>query len=225
MAIKKEDKLLIKVQDLDWKYEKDKSFLLKKLNLNLYEWEFHILTWKSWSWKSTLAKLLSGHYNIPPKSIYHKMEDMFRYTKTDIQKYRQKVWLVYQKEHLINTLTIKENIIYPLNMLNYSAPEIEKAYEKVIKHFHIKSLEKKAVNSLSEWEKQMIAFVRAIIHSPEFVILDEPTWNLDTKSMQHLSDLIIQSNIDWNTIILFTHDEYLISYIESKLKSVIITKL
>lgn len=225
MTEKRAHKLLLNVKDLTWGFPKSPSMVFDKFNFSLYEGEFSILRGTSWSWKTVLSKLLSMHYKAHPKSIYHKMDDVVRYSERDIQNYRRNIGLVYQKEHLIKTMSIKDNISYPLQLLWYEQSEIDKKYKEVIKHFDLKSLEGRKVVNLSEWEKQLVAFARAVINNPEFIMLDEPTGNLDTKSMHKLADLLVQANKDWNTILLLTHDEYLIDYIKWKLKSVVVNKM
>jgi ABC-type lipoprotein export system ATPase subunit len=69
---------------------------------------------------------------------------------------------------------------------------------------------------LSAWEKQKVSFARALIHEPEFIIADEPTWNLDREHTQTIWDLLIKSNQNWNTILLITHDIHLVNYLKEK---------
>ncbi len=225
MATKKEHKLLINVKNLTRGFKDSPSMIFDKLNFSLYEWDFTILSGKAGSGKSVLSKLLTMHYKSHPKMIYHGMEDISKYSNDDIQTYRRNIGLVYQKELLIKTISVKDNITYPLQIMGYSQWEIDKKYQDVIKHFHLKSLENRKIITLSEWERQMVAFARAVINKPEFLLLDEPTGNLDTDSMHKLADLLIQANKDWNTILLMTHDEHFIDYIKSKLKSVVLANI
>lgn len=70
--------------------------------------------------------------------------------------------------------------------------------------------------TISGGEKQKVAIARAMIHSPEFIIADEPTGNLDREYTQEIGDLLINANKNGNTIILITHDIHLLNYIKSK---------
>jgi cell division transport system ATP-binding protein len=79
-------------------------------------------------------------------------------------------------------------------------------------------LNKLDCKALSWWEKQKVAIARALINDPEFIIADEPTWNLDWEYTQEIGDLLVEANKMWNTILLITHDVHLLNYIKSKSK-------
>ena len=73
---------------------------------------------------------------------------------------------------------------------------------------------------LSWWEKQRVAIARALVSNPQFIIADEPTWNLDPITAKQIVDLLIDLNNQGNTVLFITHDMNLVSYIKSKKRGV-----
>ena len=211
---------LIAIKDLTRWYPDSTKPLFKKLNFELYKWEFTVIIGKSWVWKSTIVKFLIWQFKpyTRPKTIYYKMDDMARFTDADIQNYRRKIGIVFQDYKLIDALSVKENIIYPLRIQWDDDNTIQMKYRAITTKLHIEDINKLDCNELSGWEKQKVAIARAMINNPEFVIADEPTGNLDREYTQEIWDLLIEANKSWNTILLITHDVHLLDYIKSKTK-------
>ena len=93
---------------------------------------------------------------------------------------------------------------------------IDTKYEKIKKDLAIRYLSDYPVKYLSGWEKQKVWLARALIHDPEFIIADEPTWNLDREHTQQIWDMLIDVNKKWNTVLLITHDVHLLNYLKEK---------
>lgn len=171
---------------------------------------------KSGTGKSTLARILTWEKKVGEKMIYHKHEDISKYTDEEMQTYRRKIWIIFQDYKLIEYMTVKENIIYPLVLYGVGDSIIEAKYKKLQQKYDVTHLENLPVKFLSSWEKQKVSFARALIHEPEFIIADEPTWNLDREHTQTIWDLLVKSNQNWNTILLITHDIHLVNYLKEK---------
>ena len=209
---------LIAIKDLTWWYPDSKKPLFKKLNFELFKWEFTVIIWKSWVGKSTLVKFLIWQLRPYTRTVYYRMDDMAHFSDADIQRYRRKIWIVFQDYKLIDSLSVKENIIYPLRLVKADDNTIQTRYRIVTSKLHIEDLNKLDCKALSWWEKQKVAIARALINDPEFIIADEPTWNLDWEYTQEIGDLLVEANKMWNTILLITHDVHLLNYIKSKSK-------
>ena len=207
---------LIAIKDLTRWYPDSKKPLFKKLNFELFKWEFTVIIGKSGVWKSTIVKFLIWQFRPFDRTVYYKMDDMARYTDADIQNYRRKIWIVFQDYKLIDALSVKENIIYPLRIQWDDDITIQAKYRNITTKLWIEDINKIDCNALSGWEKQKVAIARAMINNPEFVIADEPTWNLDREYTQEIGDLLVEANKSWNTILLITHDVHLLNYIKSK---------
>jgi ABC-type ATPase involved in cell division len=209
---------LIAIKDLTRWYPDSKRPLFKKLNFELYKWDFTVIIGKSGVWKSTIVKFLIWQFRPFERTVYYRMDDMNRYSDADIQNYRRKIWIVFQDYKLIDALSVKENIVYPLRIQWDDDATIQAKYRNITTKLHIEDINKLDCNALSGWEKQKVAIARAMINNPEFVIADEPTWNLDREFTQEIGDLLVEANKSWNTILLITHDVHLLNYIKSKTK-------
>ena len=209
---------LIAIKNLTRWYPDSKTPLFKKLNFELYKWEFTVIIWKSGVWKSTIVKFLIWQFRPFDRTVYYKMDDMARYSDSDIQNYRRKIWIVFQDYKLIDALSVKENITYPLRIQWDDDNTIQMKYRNISAKLWIENINKLDCNALSGWEKQKVAIARAMINNPEFVIADEPTGNLDREYTQEIWDLLVEANKSWNTILLITHDVHLLNYIKSKTK-------
>jgi len=207
---------LIAIKDLTRWYPDSKRPLFKKLNFELYKWDFTVIIGKSGVWKSTIVKFLIWQFRPFERTVYYRMDDMNRYSDADIQNYRRKIWIVFQDYKLIDALSVKENITYPLRIQWDDENTIQMKYRNITTKLHIEDINKLDCNALSGWEKQKVAIARAMINNPEFVIADEPTWNLDREYTQEIGDLLVEANKSWNTILLITHDVHLLNYIKSK---------
>lgn len=209
---------LVAIKDLTRWYPDSKKPLFKKLNFELYKWEFTVIIWKSWVGKSTLVKFLIWQLRPYTRTVYYRMDDMAHFSDADVQKYRRKIWIVFQDYKLINTLSVKDNITYPLRLQWDNDSTIQSKYRTITSKLHIEDINKLDCKALSGWEKQKVAIARAMINNPEFIIADEPTWNLDWEYTQEIGDLLVEANKTWNTILLITHDVHLLNYIKSKTK-------
>lgn len=210
---KKDHNLLINVDELTWWFGDTPQLLFDKFNFSLYKWDFNVLMWKSGKWKTTFSKFLTGKIRAPKKTIYYKMSDIASFSHSEIQEYRRNLWLIFQDHKLLKSLSVKDNVIYPLKIYGMGEATIEAKYNRVRNELDLIKFEDIEISRLSWWEKQLVNVARAIIHEPEFVIADEPTWNLDWENTQRIADILIKLNQDWKTVLLITHDIHLLNYI------------
>ncbi|NCO97696.1 ATP-binding cassette domain-containing protein [bacterium] len=115
-------------------------------------------------------------------------------------------------------LSVKENITYPLKIYGLGENIIESKFDAMKTKLGLQKLVNTPVKFLSAGEKQKVCIARALIHEPEFVIADEPTGNLDWGHTQQIADLLIQTNLMGNTVLLITHDIHLLNYVKEKHK-------
>ncbi len=214
---------LVQIKELTWGYLDSKKVLFKKFNFELEKGDFTVITGKSGTGKSTLVKFLIGQIKPYKKTLYYKMEDMSEFSDAEIQRYRRKIGIIFQDYQLINSLSPKENVIYPLVLEGVPLTEIKKKYDAVNTLLDISSIETREIKKLSWGEKQKIAMARAIIHAPDFIIADEPTGNLDQESSLQIADILIKANQIGNTIVLITHDTALLEYLKKNTKVKTIT--
>ena len=211
---------LIEIENLRWGYKDSYNFLFDKCSFKLFEKDFVVLLGRSGSWKTTLVKFLIRQLKPPRKTIYFKKEDVSRFSDSEVQKYRRNIWVIFQDFKLIDWKSVYENIAYNLEMRWEKKEKIEKKVNEVL--YKVGLFDKKDVKipSLSWWEKQRVAIARALVSNPQFIIADEPTWNLDPITAKQIVDLLIDLNNQWNTVLFITHDMHLLTYLKWKKRNI-----
>lgn len=207
---------LIEIKNLSRWYRDNPLPLFDKLNLSLQQNDFFVLTGKSGTGKTTLVKFITGKLTPPEKSIFYNNQDMATFTWEDIQILRKRLGIIFQDYQLLEDLSVRDNITYPLHLYEIGETIIESKLKQVLQKVNIKNLLDKPAKLLSSGEKQRVALARALIHDPEFIIADEPTGNLDRENTQIVADILIAANKAWNTIFLITHDIHLLNYLKEK---------
>lgn len=109
---------------------------------------------------------------------------------------------------------MRENIAYPLTIFGLGETIVETKVENILKKLELRHIVDTPVRFLSAGEKQKVCLARALIHSPEFIIADEPTGNLDREHTQEVANMLIEANKLGNTIFLITHDIHLVHYLK-----------
>ncbi|MGE7718413.1 ABC transporter ATP-binding protein [Priestia megaterium] len=132
----------------------------------------------------------------------------------DLAKFRRnELGMVFQDFNLVDTLTIKENILLPMTLDEVSIEEMNNRLRTVTEFLGITQLLDKRTFEVSGGQAQRVAIARAIIHQPSLLLADEPTGNLDTKSVKDVMNLFTSVNKDLQTTILMvTHDPYVASF-------------
>ena len=181
---------------------------VKSVNFSICNSEIMIIFGRSGSGKSTLLHLLAGLETISSGNIRFENYNFKDLTLDDLATIRRsKIGFVYQFHHLIPEFKAIDNAAFPL-LLNGQSKEV--AYEKSRQILAKFGLEKRLFhkpNQLSGGERQRVAIARALIHDPKFVLLDEPTGDLDRETAQEvremLKDFMINSK---SSLIIATHD-------------------
>lgn len=210
--------LLLYAKDLTRWYPGSPSMVFFKFNFGLYKHDFCVVTGRSGTGKTSLGKLLTGQYPVAKKMLFHRQEDMSRFTINEVQALRRKIGVIFQDYKLIPRKTVRENIALPLGLVGMPLTLKNQSIDNVLKTVGLSNYAEIRTDKLSGGEQQLVAIARAIVHKPEFVIADEPTGNLDPEQSRKIADLMIQLNDMGHTIMFITHDESLKDYIKSKTK-------
>lgn len=187
---------------------------LNDISLEVKEGEFVGVMGPSGAGKSTLLNIIST-IDKPSSGIVNvDGEDITKMDEDKLSSFRRdKLGFIFQDFNLLDTLTIKENIILPLALSKVNVREIESRLNSIAKTLGITDILKKYPYEVSGGQKQRAAASRAIITNPKLVLADEPTGALDSKSatelLQCLSDL---NEKDKATIMMVTHDAFSASY-------------
>ncbi|QZY55203.1 ABC transporter ATP-binding protein [Crassaminicella profunda] len=187
---------------------------LDDISLDIKEGEFVGIMGPSGAGKTTLLNVISTIDSPTGGSIHIDGDDIVKMNEDKLSSFRRdKLGFIFQDFNLLDTLTVKENIVLPLALSKVSVKEIEKKVNTVSNILGITDLLNKYPYEISGGQKQRTAAARAIIHNPKLILADEPTGALDSKSsselLQCLSDL---NENNQATIMMVTHDAFAASY-------------
>ncbi|SDM98285.1 ABC transporter ATP-binding protein [Bacillus sp. OK048] len=184
------------------------------IELQVNKGEFVGIMGPSGAGKSTLLNVLST-IDVPTTGeIKIDRQNIFKLKEEDLADFRRdKLGFIFQDYNLIETLTVKENIILPLSLANVSYQEIENRIKKVSKALGIEGILHAYPYNISGGEQQRTATARAIITNPSLIFADEPTGALDSKSAFMLLGILAELNEQQKaTILMVTHDAYAASF-------------
>lgn len=185
-----------------------KNFILKDINLEINEGDFVSIMGPSGSGKSTLLNVI-GMLDEPDEGSYSFMgEDVLNMkAKKRSQLFQSHIGYVFQSYHLIDELTVYENIETPLIYKNLSSSERKSIVSDMLDRFNIVGKKDLFPAQLSGGQQQVVGIARALAGSPRLLLADEPTGNLNSKQGEEIMDLFKQLNDDGMTIIQVTHSE------------------
>lgn len=186
-----------------------KVHALRGLNLKVKKGEFLSIMGPSGSGKSTAMNMV-GCLDTPTKGkIFLGNKNILKLTESELAQIRgKKIGFIFQKFNLITTMTAKENVALPLIFQNKSSIKREKTARKFLDLVDLKNRMNHTPNELSGGQQQRVAIARALANSPEVILADEPTGNLDSKSGSTVMDFLKKLHKEQNTtIVLVTHDE------------------
>ncbi len=183
-------------------------FLLNDISLQVAEGEFISIMGPSGSGKSTLLNVIGmldefqeGEYNFLDESV-HTLKEKHR-----SKLYKEYIGFVFQAYHLIDELTVYENIETPLLYKNIKASERKALVADMLDRFNIVGKKDLFPSQLSGGQQQLVGIARALIAKPKLILADEPTGNLNSKQGEEIMQLFKELNQEGVTIIQATHSE------------------
>ena len=183
-------------------------FLLKDINLQVEEGEFISIMGPSGSGKSTLLNVIGmlddfneGEYNFLDESV-HQLKEKHR-----ANLYKEYIGFVFQSYHLIDELTVYENLEMPLLYKKHSSSERKAMVADMLDRFNIVGKKDLFPSQLSGGQQQVVGVARALISNPKLILADEPTGNLNSQQGEEIMQLFKQLNDEGVTIIQVTHSE------------------
>ena len=191
----------------------NRTFLLRDINLSVKEGEFISIMGPSGSGKTTLLNVIGmldefneGEYNFLHESV-HKLKE-----KQRTSLYKQYIGFVFQAYHLIDELTVYENIETPLIYQNVKTSERKAMVADILDRFNIVGKKDLFPTQLSGGQQQLVGIARALIAKPKLLLADEPTGNLNSKQGEEIMGLFKELNNEGVAIIQVTHSEKNASY-------------
>ncbi len=186
-----------------------KSYVLQDVSLNFEQGEFVSIMGPSGAGKSTLLHILGmidspndGEYSFFDERV-HKMNE-----KRTTAMHREHIGFVFQSYHLIDDLTVYENIETPLLYKKIKAGERKGLVNDILDRFQIVAKKNLFPNQLSGGQQQLVGIARAIVTKPKLILADEPTGNLNSRQSEEIMELLQRLNKEeGTTIIQVTHSE------------------
>ena len=201
---------LISLRNVEKSYEikAGRSYVLRRIDLDIREGEFVTIMGPSGAGKTTLLNILamfdtdwSGEYELAGNPV-HEMKAKHR---RELSK--QLIGFVFQQYHLLEDLTVYENLEIPLSYRNVKRSERQALVADILDRFQIVGKKDLYPSQLSGGQQQLVAVARATIASPKLILADEPTGSLHTSQGQMIMDLLAQLNEEGTTIVQVTHNE------------------
>jgi ABC-type lipoprotein export system ATPase subunit len=182
--------------------------VLKDINLRIEEGEFVSIMGPSGSGKSTLLNII-GMLDQPNEGRYRFLDnDVFSLKeKQRSELYKRYIGFVFQSYHLIDELTVYENIETPLLYQNVKTSDRKAIVSDMLDRFQIVGKKDLFPSQLSGGQQQLVGIVRALIAKPKLILADEPTGNLNSKQGEEIMEIFQQLNTEGVTIIQVTHSD------------------
>ena len=187
---------------------------LNGISFEVDKGEFVGIMGPSGSGKTTLLNILSGIDRLTAGSVKINKKDTTKMDKDEIALFRrQEIGFIFQDFNLLDSLTLKENVMLPMVLDKKSAEEMENKAKELMSMFDIFGIANKYPYSVSGGQQQRAAVSRALVNNPSIVFGDEPTGNLDSKSARSIMECFEKMNKELQaTMLIVTHDVFAASY-------------
>jgi len=202
---------LIEAKDLKKTYMLGKVPVeaLRGVNLNVKQAEFLSILGPSGSGKSTLLNLIGALDKPTSGTLLIDGEDESKLNDDQLTNLRSRIGFVFQFFNLIPRFTAKENVELVMSISNVGKSERSRRAEQLLESVGLKDRMNHKPAELSGGQQQRVAIARALANEPRFMLLDEPTGNIDSRTAQEIIGLIKKVNADGVTVIMVTHDSNL----------------
>jgi ABC-type lipoprotein export system ATPase subunit len=206
---------MIRFKNLERSYKTPagQTWVLRRINLEIREGEFITVMGPSGAGKSSLLNVLAllddsweGEYWFRDQAVH----DMKRKQRADLAK--RNVGMVFQSYHLLDDLTVMENIDLPLSYKDIPRRERQSLVADTLDRFQIVAKKDLYPSQLSGGQQQLVGIARAVIHKPALLLADEPTGNLHSGQAKEIMELFRGLNQQGTTIVQVTHSEVNASY-------------
>jgi putative ABC transport system ATP-binding protein len=185
-----------------------KVWVLRRIDLDVKEGEFISIMGPSGAGKSTLLHVLGMHdsaWTGEFSFLDHPIHALDKKKRAEVQK--KNIGFVFQSYHLLDDLTVYENLDIPLSYRDIKKSERQSIVCDVLDRFQIVGKKDLYPNQLSGGQQQLVAVARAVVASPKVILADEPTGNLHSSQAKEIMELFTKLNSEGTTIVQVTHSE------------------
>jgi putative ABC transport system ATP-binding protein len=201
---------LIRLRNVDKAYDQGggKVFVLRRVNVDIAEGEFVSIMGPSGAGKSTVLHVLGMHdaaFTGEYEFLGYKVHALGRKERQELQK--KHIGFVFQSYHLLDDLTVYENLEVPLSYRDVKRSERQAIVADVLDRFHIVGKKDLYPSQLSGGQQQLVAVARAVVANPKVILADEPTGNLHSDQGREIMELFKRLNDQGTTIVQVTHSD------------------
>ena len=186
------------------------------ISMNIKRGEFVFIVGDSGSGKSTLIKLLLKELEPTEGRIRVNGVNLARMRKRAIPRYRRKIGCVFQDFRLLKDRNVYENVAFAQRVIVTPTKEIKKNVPAMLSLVGLAEKYKSYPRQLSGGEQQRVALARALVNSPDILLADEPTGNLDPKTSREIMKLLEQINARGTTVLVVTHDQDIVNTLKKR---------
>jgi ABC-type lipoprotein export system ATPase subunit len=201
---------LISVRSLEKSYAHgaSRTWVLRRISLDIKDGEFVSIMGPSGAGKSTLLHILGMHDSEWAGEYYFGGQPVHRLAPKDRGRlHKQHIGFVFQSYHLLDHLTVYENLDVPLSYRDVRKPDRDSMVCDVLDRFNIVGKKDLYPSQLSGGQQQLVAVARAVIANPKVILADEPTGNLHSSQGREIMELFKRLNAEGTTVIQVTHSE------------------
>jgi putative ABC transport system ATP-binding protein len=205
--------ITLKNVERSYKTGAGQTWVLRRVDFTIQEGEFITIMGPSGAGKSSLLNVLAllddqwaGEYWFGEQPV-HLMK---RKDRAELAK--RKIGMVFQSYHLLDDLTVQENIDLPLSYKDIPRAQRQGMVAETLDHFQIVAKKDLYPNQLSGGQQQLVGIARAVIHKPALLLADEPTGNLHSSHAKEIMELFARLNREGTTIVQVTHSDVNASY-------------
>ena len=203
------DQTLIQMQRLMLRYSTGKV-ALSGVTLDIHQGQFIYLVGESGAGKSSLLRMLYGGVRPTSGMLMVQKTDMREASENRIRELRRRTGIIFQDHRLLNSRTVFENVALPLRVQGWKTERLIPRVRKVLAYVGLADRLWSYPEALSGGEQQRVAIARAMTANPAVILADEPTGNLDVDTARRVLDYLMKLNRQGTTIIMATHDLYLL---------------
>ena len=201
---------MIEIMSLNKTY-KAGNRALKNINITIEDGEFVFIMGRSGSGKSTLMKLLLKEVEPSSGKIIVNDMELGKMPRRYVPKYRRRLGVVFQDFRLLKDKTGYENVAFAQRVIGVPTRTIKESVPEMLRLVGLSSKYKSFPNQLSGGEQQRVAIARALINSPEVLLADEPTGNLDAQNSMEIMRLLEEINNRGTTVVVVTHSQEIVN--------------
>jgi putative ABC transport system ATP-binding protein len=206
---------MIELRDVEKYYESGagKTYVLRRISMDIKQGDFVTIMGPSGAGKSTLLAILGMLDSNWQGQFYFLSEPVHKLKPKDrVELNKKYIGFVFQQYHLLDSLTVYENLDIPLSYRNIKRSERQSIVADALDRFQIVGKKDLYPNQLSGGQQQLVAIARAVIANPRLILADEPTGNLHSSQGKEIMELFKRLNNEGTTIIQVTHSEVNASY-------------